>query len=139
MRTRISVSLVAAGAVVLALGIGVYVAYSKGMFLELRESGNSEVSAPLAGSDLPIQSVKSTVFMTPQQYLPGAVRLKRGDSIKFVNTGEADQWPDAVSDGPSAGGVVRSGESWYATFGDVGTYRYTDRVFPNLSFVVEVL
>ncbi len=128
----VSVPVVAA-----ALSVGAYVAAQSGMYLELRQPGVERVSAPLAESAAASPAV--TVRMTPQSYRPQYVQVRRGAAVRFVNAGSADQWPLAEDSSVSAGGIVPAGGEWVVSFPQPGVHEYVDRVYPNLTFTVEVL
>lgn len=136
MRIRIPVSLLAILAIGLAVSVGAYLAYAHGSHLEARTASSVPVSAPVAAQS-PARDVAQVIAMTPQQYLPVTVRVGRGESVRFENAGAADQWPQAES-GPSAQGIVVSGNGWNATFTERGTFTYRDRVYPHVGATVVV-
>lgn len=84
------------------------------------------------------QTVEVKMFDTPAKYVPDPIKIKVGDTIKWVNTGEtvhtATTDPTSAPD-PSwasvpAGaetwdsGFMNSGDEWSYTFKVPGTYKY---------------
>jgi|GEM_PF-4423451 len=137
MRLRIPVWTAAVLAILASLLAGGYAAYVEGTYLQLRERPEADVQAPRANLALPLQEIGAVIYMTPQQYAPQTASVSAGQAVRFENAGSADLWPDN-GEGRGATGVVPAGESWYATFQAAGTYRYRDRVFPNLGATVVV-
>jgi plastocyanin len=138
MNVRFPVWIGAALVVAAGLSAGAYVAVRCGTYITLRDSGTSSVEGPLAGSGDARSVVGGVVRMTPQGYVPGTVQVERGEAVRFENAGSGDQWPQSDVLKVSAPGIVPAGQSWVVAFSEAGTYRYVDRVYPNLQFQVEV-
>ncbi len=146
MRITLPAWLLGFAAVAFGIAIGAYLALSQGMIVSARSRLGPPRELPrvaAAPENRPAAPVGAVVRMTPYGYLPQTAEVRAGEAVEFVNAATATQRP--MSDPPGNGyapldapGVVDPGRSWFAVIERPGTYRYRDRVYPNVAGLVIV-
>lgn len=143
MKSRIWFAAGIAIAVVGGIALGAYVAYGNGMYATARgplEKPGELPLSPRASEQVPSATVAAMVSMTPFSYQPMTVAIDAGQAIRFVNAGEARQWPRSEGDDVvvDAEGFVAPGRSWYAVITKPGTYQVRDEVYPHVKATIVV-
>ncbi|MFH1354403.1 MAG: cupredoxin domain-containing protein [bacterium] len=79
----------------------------------------------------------AVVSMTDVGFSPETITVTQGNTVKFVNNGQALHWP--VSDIFDAERGIATGDEYTFTFSEVGTWPFYDHLNPQLkgSVVVE--
>lgn len=92
-------------------------------------------------SSFPSQVVR----MNAEGFFPESVRIKKGQSVTWLNEGGQPHWP--ASDLHPTHGIypefdpqepITPGESWTFTFTKLGVWRYHDHLRPILRGIIEV-
>ena len=98
-------------------------------------------------SDMQLPSIDaSTIRMGDDSYVPMQIKIKKGETLMFLNTGSNDHWP-ASAIHPTheiypefdSKRPIQPEKSWPFTFDKAGIWRYHDHLYPiiNGSIVVE--
>lgn len=117
------------------------------------EESDEDLTASPTGSVsptvLPVEESSGevvTVSMTDTEFSPETITVTQGNTVKFVNNGQAPRWP--ASDvhpthkglpGFDASKGIATGDEYTFTFTKVGTWSFHDHLNPQLtgSVVVE--
>jgi plastocyanin len=91
------------------------------------------------------QKPAATVQMFDDRFEPKTLTVKKGETVKFTNSGSKPRWP-ASNIHPSheiypefdPRRSVEPGSSWEFRFDQAGTWRYHDHISPGISGTITV-
>lgn len=92
------------------------------------------------------ENASTTIKITDSGFVPNEIKIKKGDTVKFVNEGKQDHWPAADkhpshNEYPDKGGCIGSkfdscrplkqGEAFLFTFNFEGAWNFHDHLNPS--------
>lgn len=125
-----------------ALATAIIIIAAIGIFLFLKKEGSLENQlspTPTAISSPQATTRTHTINISESGFNPTELTIKRGDSVRFVNTGRRNQWPASgvhpihqICPGLNPLEAIQPGESFSFTVNEVKECPIHDHLFPSV-------
>jgi len=131
--------------IVVAAALGAFWVYQSSQSAAEREQVPASEFEQIIPGDEDIQTDSRVIEMTDSGFLPEDVTIGAGETITFINNGQAAHWPasdvhpthEILPEFDSRAGLA-TGEEYSYTFAEPGVWHFHDHLFPQFPGTVTV-